>query len=79
LTIDDAGNAGSHRLAHIARHRKRQAAIERRLHDRAGQHVMRCLLERRAKLQHAVGLFARRRFDRKQARAADGQRASLVE
>jgi hypothetical protein len=57
----------------------RQAAIERRLHDRAGQHVMRCLLERRAKLQHAVGLFARRRFDRKQARAANGQRASLVE
>lgn len=79
FAIDAAVNAGSHRLAHVARHGERQAAIQRRLHDRTGQHVVRRLLKSGAELQHPVRLFAGCRLNRKQARAADGQRAGFVE
>ena len=79
FAIDEAINAGSHGLMHLAWQRQRQAAIERGLHHGARQHVMRRLLERRAKLQHAVRGLARRSFDRQQARAADRQGSGLVE
>ena len=64
---------------HVARQRQRQAAIESGLHHGARQHVMRRLLERRAKLQHPVRRFTRSVFDRQQTRAADRQRSGLVE
>ena len=49
------------------------------LDDGVGEHVMRRLLERGAEHQHLVGRLARRDLDGEQPRAADRQRAGLVE
>ena len=66
-------------VAHVVLHGQRQAAIQRRLYDRAGQHMVRRLLQSGTELQDLVGMFAGCRLNRKQARAADGQRAGFVE
>ena len=79
FAFDKAIEAGTGGLAHVLGHRQRQAAVQRRGHDRRGDHVMRGLLERGAEPQDLVGMFVRRNLDRQQARTAHRQRAGLVE
>ena len=79
FAFDKAIEAGTGGLAHVLGHRQRQAAVQRRGHDRRGDHVMRGLLERGAEPQDLVGMFVGRNLDRQQARTAHRQRAGLVE
>ena len=60
----------------IFRARPRSAAA---CDDGGGENVMRGLLQRGAEHQHLVGALARGHLDREEPRAADGQRAGLVE
>ena len=71
--------ARAHGFADCLRQLQDDAALGRRLHDGAGEHVVRGLFERGAERQHFIGALSRRGFDGEKARAADGERPGLVE
>ena len=68
------------RLAHVCRASASVRPLRARGRDDRGRHdVVRGLLERGRQPQHLVGALAGRRLDGDEARAADRQRAGLVE
>ncbi len=70
---------GAHGLPHVLRQLEGKLLRERRLDDCRGDDVVGGLLERAGETKHLVGALAGRRFDCDQPRAADGERAGLVE
>ena len=79
LPINDTHKPGAHGLADLLRHLELEASRQACLDDRAGEHMMRGLLERRAEHQHALDRFAGRDVDGEQPCATDRQRPGLVE
>ena len=63
LSRNHAAQARAHALADPFRHAQRQRAFGRRLHDGAGNDMVRSLFERGAQHEHVVGFLSRRDLD----------------
>src|SRR5262249_1043384 len=77
--VDHADEPGAHGFCDVLGYFQLEPALEGGLHDGTRKHMMGGLLERSAERQHLLDAFAGSYLDGQQPRAANRQRAGLVE